>query len=108
MMNIVTLQEVKSHLRIDHDFDDADLQLKINAATAAVFDHVKSWVERFQGDETKLKQSPDFYRVKDAILILIGIIDRDREGVDIALYPQGLLPYPVTCLLGSMHQPTIL
>ncbi len=60
MMNIVTLQEVKSHLRIDHDFDDADLQLKINAATAAVLDHVKSWVERFQGDETKLKQSPIF------------------------------------------------
>ncbi|AWC92324.1 head-tail connector protein [Morganella morganii] len=108
MTEIVTLAEVRAHLRIDHDFDDADLQLKTNAATAAVLDHIRAWAERHDSDAEKMKASPDIWRVKDAILLLVGIRDRDRDGADINLYPQGMLPYPVTALLGTLHKPVIL
>ncbi|SPP31513.1 hypothetical protein ARAF_0642 [Arsenophonus endosymbiont of Aleurodicus floccissimus] len=46
MMNIVTVEEVKAHLRIDHDELDSVLQDNINAATEAVLDFVDYWVEK--------------------------------------------------------------
>lgn len=47
----MTLEEVKSHLRIDHDVLDADLQNKINSSTAAVLDFIDYWVQKNDNDE---------------------------------------------------------
>lgn len=107
MIEVVTLPEVKAHLHIDHDFDDADLKLKIAGASAAILDHVRAWLAGFD-DEASIKASPDFQRVKNAVLILVGILDRDRDGIDPQLYRQGELPYTVTALIATLHRPVIL
>lgn len=108
MIEIVTLEEVKSHLRIDHDVLDADLQNKIKSSTAAVLDFIDYWVQKNDNDEKKMKDSQDFNRVKSAVLILIGILYRDPDGADKGLYPKGELPYPVISLINSLHKPVII
>ncbi|MFS1564123.1 MAG: head-tail connector protein [Candidatus Arsenophonus phytopathogenicus] len=105
MIEVVTLEEIKSHLRIDHDVLDADLQLKINSSTAAVLDFVDDWLQK--NDKKEITDSPDFYRVKSAVMILTGILYRDPDGADKGLYPKGELPYPVKALINSLHKPVI-
>ncbi|UBX28474.1 head-tail connector protein [Arsenophonus apicola] len=108
MIEIVTLAEVKSHLRIDHDVLDADLQNKIASSSAAILDFIDYWVQKNDNDEVKIKDSQDFNRVKSAVLILIGILYRDPDGADKGLYPKGELPYPVVSLINSLHKPVII
>ncbi|HGJ5884813.1 MULTISPECIES: head-tail connector protein [Arsenophonus] len=108
MIEVVTLEEVKSHLRIDHDVLDTDLQNKINSSTAAVLDFVEYWLQKNGNDEKKIKELPDFNRIKSAVLILIGILYRDPDGADKGLYPRGELPFPVTSLINSLHKPVII
>lgn len=108
MIEVVTLEEVKSHLRIDHDVSDADLQNKIKSSTAAVLDFVDYWLQKNGNDENKIKHLPDFNRVKNAVLILVGILYRDPDGADKGLYSRGELPFPVTSLIYSLHKPVII
>lgn len=104
----MTLEEVKSHLRIDHDVLDADLQNKINGSTSAILDFIEFWVQKNDNDETKMKSSKDFDRVKSAVLILVGILYRDPDGADKGVYTEkGELPFSVTALINSLHKPVI-
>lgn len=39
-MNLITLEEAKAHLLVDHDDDDADIGRKLQEATAAVLTYL--------------------------------------------------------------------
>lgn len=108
MITIVTVAEVKAHLRIDHAELDSVLQDDINAATEAVLDFVDYWVQKNGNDEKKIKESSGFWRVKSAVIILVGIKYRDPDGTDKGLYTRGDLPFSVTSLINSLHKPVII
>lgn len=67
----VTLEEAKDHLRIDHDLFDAELSLKIMAATARVEAHC-------QGTDFNTLTPSQESLIKAAILNLVGVMDRIR------------------------------
>lgn len=108
MLEFVTLSEAKEHLRIDTDDGDSDLQLKIYSASSAVLDYIQGSRDRVIGTDGKVIESaPELQRVKQATLILVGILDRVRGGEEESQYKQGELPYSVTCLIYSLRSPTI-
>lgn len=109
MLEFVKLSEAKEHLRIDTDDGDSDLQLKIYSASAAVLDYIQGSRDRVIGTDGKVIESaPELQRVKQATLILVGILDRVRGGEEESLYKQGELPYSVSCLIYSLRKPTII
>lgn len=108
MLEFVTLEEAKAHLRVDTDAGDDDLQLKIYSASAAVYDFIQGSREKFIGDDGKIiTDAPELQRVKQATLILVGILDRARGGEEESQLKQGELPYSVTCLIYSLRKPTV-
>ncbi|MGK3115346.1 head-tail connector protein [Candidatus Pantoea formicae] len=108
MLEFVTLDEAKAHLRVDTDASDQDLQLKIYSASASVFDYIQGSREKVVGSDGKvIEDAPELQRVKQATLILVGILDRVRGGEEEAHYQQGQLPFSVTSLIYSLRKPTI-
>lgn len=86
----VSLQEAKEHLRIDHDLMDAELTLKITAATSRVIHHC-------QGTDFTQLSSEDETLIKAAILNLIGFMDRIRAEEETS--DKSYLPPSVQMLL---------
>lgn len=124
MIQFVTLAEASLHLRRDTVDDNADLTLKIQAASAAVKNYLKSaspWepeIDTFgdvvldsQGDPVLVEDSagdpvprPE---VKQAVLYLLGIFYRDRDGQEMEKWQHGFLPFPVTSILYPLRTPTL-
>lgn len=101
MIMLVTLQQASDHLRRDTSDDDADLTLKIEAASEAIADYLK-WTD---------VPNPVPFRAQAAALNLIGEMYRDREGeakgvVD-TQYGYGYLPQSVVSLLYPLRNPTL-
>lgn len=86
MVMLVTLQEASDHLRRDTTDDDADLTLKINAASNAVINYLKNPNIVYQGS---FDSSGDYIvdssltvrdEVRSAVLIVLGVLYADRQG----------------------------
>jgi uncharacterized phage protein (predicted DNA packaging) len=74
-----TLAELKAHLRIDHDDEDAHLSLLLGMATAAAEDFcLRTFAEDFSG------QPPDAVRL--AVLLYAGHFYTNRENNDPVAY----------------------
>src|SRR6476659_3078584 len=98
-MMLVTLQEAKDHLLVDFDSADNDITLKITAASGAVLNYLKNRKKLYvvevdddgfdvldsQGDTIPVLDSQGNKIIRDeirfAVLILVGIFFRDRDGV---------------------------
>lgn len=132
MVMLVTLQQASDHLRRDTDDDDNDLTIKINAASNAVLNYLKDRMLAYQyevdehGDPvldsddeiTYLEDSDgDFIpreEVQQAVLIMLGVMYNDRDGVN---YTDGdsrtarlgnmSLPRTVHWLLDPIRTPTM-
>lgn len=108
MIEFVTLEEVKGHLRIDTDAGDEDLKLKILSASSVIFDYVQGSRDKLVDQDGKLIDgSSELQRVKMAVLILVGILDRVRDGQEEKNYSAGNLPFSVTALIYSLRSPTV-
>lgn len=108
MLEFVTLDEAKAHLKVDTDAGDEDLKLKIYSASASVYDYIQGSRDKVVGDDGKvIGESPELQRVKQATLILVGIFDRIRSGEEEGLYRPGELPFSVTSLIYSLRKPTV-
>lgn len=114
-MEIITLAQAREHLRSDTNDDDADLQLKIDAATDAALDYISvPAADLFDtagapkvGDDGQIVRGAK--RVQQAILLTLGWLYEDREGS----MPQAVeaghgftLPRGAAALLYSMRKPT--
>lgn len=102
MTQLVTLQEASGHLRRDlDDGDDADLTLKIEAASDAVMRYLE-WIEVPAVVPTA---------VKAAVLRLVGDMYVNREGsTDRAIqerFGYGYLPDGVLSLLYPLRTPSV-
>jgi len=98
-MMLVTLAEARDHLRSDSVDDDADLTIKIHAASGAVINYLKS--------PAFIDESAVPFEVKAATLLLIGYLYKDRDGDEGGEYQQGYLPRPVTALLYPLRDPAL-
>lgn len=122
MLQYVTLQQAKDHLRVDHDAEDNDIELKIVAASSAVKSYLKSaspYEPLRDSNDTPLLDSNDLpipeedsngdpilrWEVRAAVLILLGILYRDRDGQEMKDWAPGYLPAPVTALLYPLRDP---
>ena len=95
-MSIVTLDEVKAHLRYDSDDNDQNVSIYIKAAENAVLTYV---TDTFENNEY-----PDVF--KQAILLMVGMFDTDREPSKESVITDNYLPAPVRALLYPYRTPT--
>lgn len=126
-MDLVTLQQARDHLRSDSEDDDADLQLKIAAASSAVLSYITASVwEPERDDEGRPvigadgKETPlldvDGNRVvrtavQQATLLAVGYFYRERDGsqehhLDGQFGYGYALPRGALALLYHLRQPT--
>lgn len=124
MVMLVTLQEASDHLRRDTDDDNADLALKIRAASRAIINYLKDEMAVYQwegldsaGDRIYLLDSAGDYIIRDevreAVLIMIGVFYIDRDAKDYTESKGGQarlgdmsLPRVVHFLLDPLRKPT--
>ena len=95
-MSIVTLPEVKEHLRYDTDDNDSTLSIYIEAAENAVLNYVT--------DEFENNEYPTVF--KQAVLLMVGMFDTDREPSKESVITDNYLPAPVRALLYPYRTPT--
>jgi len=101
---IVTLQQARDHLQSTHSADNADLTLKISAASEAVLTYLKLDAEA----DIPAKAA---FAAQQATLILVGEFYSSREGeqegaID-SSFGYGYLPRPVVALLYPHRDPAI-
>lgn len=121
MTMLVTLDEAKLHLRVDHDADDEDITLKVEAASAAVLAYVEDSQYLFldsSGDEldlydTSTDQAAHRARhlCRQATLLMVGEFYRNREPAATDVVPErfgyGYLPRAVVALLTPLRAYTL-
>ncbi|KAA5961015.1 MULTISPECIES: head-tail connector protein [Pantoea] len=108
MIELVTLDQAKEHLRIDEDAGDTDLTLKIQAGSAALLSYIQGSRELVVNDKGALVDGEPLVRVQTALLVLLGYLDRNRNGEDADKLMQGELPLSVTMLIYDLRRPTII
>ena len=108
MIELVTLDEAKMHLRIDDDYDAPDLTLKIQGGSAAILSYVQGSRDLIINDSGALIKGEPLTRVQTALLILLGYLDRNRGGEEEQKLKQGELPYSVSMLIYDLRKPTII
>ncbi|UJF37673.1 phage gp6-like head-tail connector protein [Pseudomonas aeruginosa] len=129
-MMLVTLQEASDHLRRDTDYDDADLTLKIHAASAAVMNYLKRDSLAYEPERDSsgevVRDSNGWpvpmldssgnpavrFEVKAAVLLMLGELYKNREGEQGGEIPTqwgfGYLPRPVVALLYPLRDPALI
>lgn len=108
-MMLVTLEQANDHLRRDTTDDDADLKLKIEAASELVAEYIKKSADEFIVDgEVVADKVPA--RVRAATLLMVGELYKSREGEFDGKLPEtygyGYLPQAVVALLYPLRKPT--
>ena len=121
-MMLVTLEDAKARLRIVHDAEDLDLELMIQQASAAVMNYLGRPLDYYTPEvasssdsesEIPLSSSdgevaiPVPPEVELATLLLVGILARDRDGVEAKDWEHGYLPKPVMAFLYPLRDPVM-
>lgn len=110
---LVTVEQVKTRLRIDHDSEDTDLALMIRSASRAVMNYLKMDAEDFYdsagefptdsaGEPTDVDEE-----IQQAALMLVGLFYRDRSGDNRNDWDGTTLPAPVVSVLYPLRQLTL-
>lgn len=122
MVMLVSLKQASDHLRRDTDDDDADLELKIEAASEAVLNYLKdssaiTFLDTAGEVETDSAGNPVGVprAIQIATLMLVGIFYRDREGQSgssnsrssASEWRQGFLPPAITAVLYPLRTPEV-
>jgi len=120
MTMIITRAQAAAHLRIDDATDEAaDLDLKIQAASAVVLDYIEWTPDRYVAvneineldsdyeidsdwdedwDSDWLGDEDSIFQIKAAVLLLVGDMHRYRDAGS-PNYSEATLPPPVRALL---------
>lgn len=108
MIELVTLDEAKMHLRIDEDYGDSDLTLKIQGGSAALLAYIQGSRDKVVAENGDLIDGEPLTRMQTALLVLLGYMDRNRGGEEEEKLKQGELPYSVTMLIYDLRRTTII
>ncbi|HEL8026121.1 TPA: phage gp6-like head-tail connector protein [Escherichia coli] len=107
MTELVTLDMARMHLRMDDDYGDEDLLLKIQGASATLLSWLQEGRSRVVDDDGSLIDGEPLKRVQTALLILLGWLERNRGGEEGDKLSPGELPYSVTMLINDLRKPVI-
>lgn len=117
MTMLVTLEKAKAHLRIEHSDEDADLTLKIHAASGAVLNYLKganrfmqgtvNGVPAFDVDGKPIFTTDVLFEVQAATLLMLGSLHMNRDNDKDHEYETGYLPRPITALLYPLRAPAL-
>lgn len=105
-MKIVTMEQAKQHLRVDTDFMDADIELKLEAVSYLVFDFVKVPYDFYEVDDDNVVIDAPF-PLRAAALVWLGILFKHRDGGSDESLSFGEIPKTVSNLLYMYRTPTI-
>ena len=115
-MMLVTVEQAKERLRVTHDTEDADLTNMIEGASAAVLNYLGIDGSAFyvptnsESEVSSSESDPQLVvpaEVQTATLILVGMLYRDRDGVEAKDWEHGYLPKPVTAFLYPLRDPAM-
>lgn len=95
-MSIVTLEEVKEHLRYDDDSNDSNLEIYRLAAESAVL--------RYTDVKHHELPYPEEFRL--AVLVYVGYYDKHRNAESDVPVNGNFMPQPVQALLFTYRTPT--
>lgn len=124
-MKLITLEEAKAHLLVDHDEDDVDIERKLLEASSAVLTYIDgapigqpmrdeqgAIVRDENGEVEYLRDGNELvvrYEIKAAVKLLLGELYKHREaeqdGELPSQYGYGYLPRPVVALLYPIRKP---
>jgi hypothetical protein len=111
-VELVTLDEAKNHLRVMHTEEDVNILLMIHAASSAVLNYLKENVSDWDGTlipgSSSSSNNPASLpsEVKMAVLYLIGVFYRDRDGDFLKDHDINYLPRTVVNILYPLRMPT--
>lgn len=108
MIELVTLDEAKMHLRIDEDYGDSDLTLKIQGGSAALLAYIQGSRDKVVAENGDLIEGEPLARMQTALLVLLGYLDRNRGAEEEEKLKQGELPWAVSMLIYDLRRPTII
>ena len=94
---IVSLEQAKQHLRLDHDDDDGLIQLYMSAAQ----ERIEAYLNRFVVEDISDVSSTEIVvnaAIQAAALLYIGHLERNRETVVVGMTAIEL-PNGFECLL---------
>lgn len=112
-MMLVTLAQTKARLRIDYDTDDADYTAMIHEASAMILNYLKSGADNFLDSAgsviTDSNDNPLYipYSVQSATMLLVGYLDRGRDGDPDKAFSMGELPVAVTAQIYQLRDPAL-
>ena len=81
-MTIITLETAKLHLKVDTTDDDAMIEIYLGAAERAAMDYCNRTIYGAEGVGSDLDGVVINYAIKAAILLNLGHLYVNREGVD--------------------------
>lgn len=111
---LIALDQASNYLRRDTTDDDAELTILIQAASAAIIDHLASgeaYLDFVDSDGNALTEDSDGVAedvpaiVQAATMYLTGWLYRNRDADPEQVFKGGFLPYPILALLGPMRDP---
>lgn len=108
MIELVTLEEIKAHLHIDHDADDGPLREKIQEASSVLLAFIQGSRSKVVDETGKLIEGEALSRMKGSAMRLVGMLYRNPDGAEKEDLLQGELPFAVTCLIYDLRCPTII
>lgn len=94
MTPLITLEEAKEALRVDHDEADAVIERYVRAASEIVLGYINRDVDWYDAETDTVGEVPD--RVKRAVEHLVLYFYDDPMSAD---FKPGQLPGPVTAIL---------
>ncbi|WGE65978.1 head-tail connector protein [Actinobacillus equuli subsp. equuli] len=101
-MNVsISLDEIKAHLRIEHDLDDSLLDMLAESALEVAQNYIgKTWGENNTEQEVRFTSG-----IKVGCLMFIGHLYANRETVaDVQLYE---VPFAISALWNPYREPSI-
>ncbi|MEY9098885.1 hypothetical protein ABIA24_001794 [Sinorhizobium fredii] len=112
MISLVTLEDCKAALNIDHNDDDnAKLPLLIGAASQAVVRYLKDQAAEIMDLDAIQESPPDLDSVPEdvavATIMLVGHFYKEPDGDAEKAFERGYLPMPVTALLYPLRDPAL-
>lgn len=108
MTALLTLDEIKAHLRVDHDFDDEMLMEKVRQASAVLLSFIQGSRDKVVSDDGDLIPGEALTRMKGAAMRLTGMLYRNPDLAEKEDLLQGELPFSVSVLIYDLRCPVVL
>lgn len=112
-MKLVTLEQAKSQLNMDHDEDDLLIELFIEGASDAVLNYLKSGADYFLDSNREVEVDVNGEAigippiVKTCVMYMVGVLYRNRDENPDEIFEHGYLPKPVIAMLYPLRDPAL-